>query len=193
MPDTLAKFYVELQGEVLKLNRHWILLHGVLLDDFGPRKTPILRAADPFFFSEAMYLFHDSILLISARLLDPAKDRKNENLSFLNFIDKATISASDRDCAESRCVKIADELSAIRIHRNKRIGHNDLNTKIGVNSLPRLEVDEVWAVISKINELMNFLAKSALDYPYADYSKPFSSNYDPSRLLDLIDKGLSVS
>lgn len=151
--------------EVISLNLHWKYLSGVLLDEPGQRKWEILSSTAPIFFDLTLHLFYDHILLKSAKLVDPDKTRNDENLSIANLLLKMpTISCEAWSKVNATFDLLKSNISSIKVHRNKRIAHNDLQTALKTQSLPQIQESEFIAVVQGFNDLLNLIQKELRGY-----------------------------
>ena len=192
MPSEFEEIFVAIRSEVISLNLHWKYLSGVFLDEPGERKWTVLSSAAPHFFDLTFHLFYDHILLKSAKLVDPEKSRSDENLSIANLLSKIPrISQNSKDEIYSNLEAIKFKISSIKAHRNKRIAHNDLKTKLRSNSLPQVQESEFIAVLHGFNDLLNLIQKELWgDTTNFDIKVP--PNDEPSSLIALLKRAKNL-
>lgn len=178
--------------EVISLNLHWKYLSGVLLDAPGERKWDVLSSTAPQFFDLTLHLFYDHILLKSAKLVDPEKIRGDENLSIANLLSKIpNISHEVQAKIDATFGTLKTNISSIKTHRNKRIAHNDLNTKLKNSSLPQIQESEFIAVLHGFNDLLNLLQKE-LCGDTRDFDIKVSQIDEPENFIELLKRAKSL-
>ena len=159
-PPEYEEIFDVISSEVISLNLHWKYLSGMFLDGSGERKWEVLSSTAPQFFDLTLHLFYDHILLKSAKLVDPEKSRSDENLSLANLLSKIpNISHEAQVKIDNVFDTLKTNISSIKAHRNKRIAHNDLKTKLKTSSLPKIQESEFVAVLHGFNDLLNLLQK----------------------------------
>ncbi len=146
--------YFVLYSDVVWLHAKW----GEYRKLFGvsEHRVDILNSAAGFFFNVIQHSLWDDILLTSARLLDPIKQGKADNLT----LGRLPLICADKRLAttliaEIEAVRQSGEF--IRHPRNKLIAHRDLPAAIYglADSIPKGSRTEVDAVITGIGNAMN--------------------------------------
>lgn len=122
-----------------------------------------LNKVAPEFFGGEQGRLRDAIFLAVARLFDPAYSMGNATKTNLTLPELADILRSSQpdlaDKIENAFGKAAVDAdpvkNAIKNERHKRIAHLDRPTAFGNNILPDVTRDELDAVISEIESVMN--------------------------------------
>lgn len=141
-------------------------LHGVrkvMLDLFGRDEDTVAllnRSAGTLFSIVETLLIRDLIMGIG-RLTDPAVQGKGKgakmNLSVERLLDLPWISNSPerQRLVQEKLQMVSTSTEPFRDHRNKKIGHLDLATRIGDEVLPGLTVSHVDIALRAIADAMN--------------------------------------
>jgi hypothetical protein len=124
MGEELGTQYSLLWQEVALLHRNWE--QYVVLFGTKPSRIELLNESAPYFFRMLQDDLWDVTLLHIARLTDPPKTGKKENLTIQNFFELVEDETTKETLA--RLLAIADEKTEFcRDWRNRYIAHNDLD------------------------------------------------------------------
>jgi hypothetical protein len=132
LPEQVREIYMWLCQDVGALNQKWDFYEGM----FGNRDNfELLDLASP-----AIRLIEESlrndIIMSIGRLGDPLKTCNRENL---NFATLENFYATD-DVLKVLLKKFRDSCALLRLHRNKFIGHSDLNARMKPEDFPILKL-----------------------------------------------------
>lgn len=191
MNQSQEEIFNHISQELVDIGLHVKYLYGIFIDRPKERKREVLDKASPIFFNLAFHLFYNHILMSLSKLIDPPRQGGNENLSIKNLIEKlqplpSSIS-SDVDAMMSQIEQALG--NSIKQHRNKRIAHNDLKTKLQAGQLPRATEKDLYLSIEGFEKLMNILSKHYFNFE-RDYDSNVSYNNTPSVLIEIIRRGL---
>jgi AbiU2 len=96
----------------------------------GPERVALMNEAGAGFFYYVDRLFFEASMLALCRLSDPMKSAGKENLTVMLFMK-----FMDNDVRKAKMQALLDTATAstnfARDWRNRKIGHNDLNLKMG--------------------------------------------------------------
>lgn len=178
--DAIAK-------EVSYINLHWQYLTELFFDKHSGNAQQILNQASPLFFNLTLQLFYDHILLRIAKLTDNATQGSNKNLSIKNLTSKLPPKTLSQ--IEDILAKITSNTKGIKMHRNKRIAHNDLDALLSKINLPQIFETEISLAIDGLNELLNVISLEHFEFSrnHRISVPPFC---EPSHLLDILKLGV---
>jgi hypothetical protein len=160
MPADVAESHNLLSRELLFLNTKWNDYKMLYCTDDDT--IQLLDDAASFFFQIVREVFRDDIVLSVCRLTDPAissvRGVRRNNLTIEHLI--STIASADSSLHKtlnsmlptfkSRCAKF-------RRHRNRRVGHHDLDTRLKRPHalLPRIEIKDTDEALEAIADVLN--------------------------------------
>ena len=117
-----------IQNELFTIIARW----RTFVELYGTEShVALLNNTAPLFFHIVQDIFVDSVILSILRLLDPAKSRRNDNLSIAHLIDhlsQAGLGTLHAEVAGLYSRIQIDSAQLIKI-RNKLLAHNDLVEK----------------------------------------------------------------
>lgn len=132
-------------------------------------------------FSRLQLCLSERIFLSFARLMDPAesfsKRRKVENLSIENLIEKYSLESDYSISTKFSEIKAMYDTTNIDEYRNKLLGHNDKNVKLGFS---QVDIVITSKFAHKMLTFMKILLKEIAiktDYPLAQKNP---DSYDPA-------------
>ena len=96
------------------------------------------------------------ILLSIARLTDPPKSFKQENLSFENLIQEMPDSSLRMEVVNVLS-QIKGKTKDIKTWRDKKLSHNDLQKALGSFSLPPIQKKDLTDALELIPRIMNLI------------------------------------
>lgn len=191
MNQSQEKIFNHIAQELVDIKLHMKYLNGIFIDHPGERKRAVLDMASPIFFHLTFHLFYNHILLSLSKLIDPPEQRGSENLSIKNLIKKLQpLPSSISSDVDALMNQIEQALgNAIKQHRNKRIAHNDLDTKLQAGQLPRVTENDLYLSIQGFEKLMNIISKHYFNRE-RDYESNVSHSNTPSTLIEIIRRGI---
>ena len=157
MTDDFQEVFKTLQAEVVWLHSRYLsyeMLYGKSED-----RINLLNLSASSFFHHLQFILLDDIELFICKLLDPAKQGSNLNLTLeqlLNLIE-------DENEIKSELIrklhKVRLVASAIKDKRNKRLSHFDLKTSVSrkaeyFTKASRLELQDI---LNRIREFLNII------------------------------------
>ena len=177
---TLGPLYHALHNEVIWLHAKWLEYRKLYAQ--SEERIDLLNGTAAFFFRVVQDVLWDDVLMHIARLTDPPKQKKFENLTFRRLPE----AVPDQPLANElrKLVKNALERSQFaRQWRNKHLAHSDLSLAIDGKATPlpgvsRLHVEEA---LSCFREILNRLHVSYLNGEVA-YDR-FLTNEDAEALV----------
>jgi hypothetical protein len=131
------------------------------------KRLEIMSRAAPDFFGIVREVLVDSVLLSLAVLYDPARSRvrrkERENLSIERLIDAARQHLGNEASSDAAIRSLTTDLETlrqsveeIRMHRNRRIAHADLESQLNPNEeLPPVLWADLKSVVRHTYELLN--------------------------------------
>lgn len=154
IPNKIRDVFMELCQDLASLNSKW----DFYLELFSDIKTTSLLSKMAL---QSFQLIEEAlradIVLSICRLNDPAKLGKHDNLSFW-FLRENIVPNAEIDDAFS---KLSNAYAPFKSYRDKKVGHNDLNTAIQPHSnpLPNINKEQVSLVINIASEVLNIILK----------------------------------
>lgn len=182
MGERLGAVYYTLYSELVFLHARWDQYRHLF--GSGEEIVDLLNRHAPFFFRVVQDSLWEQTLLHIARLTDPVKTGKNENLSvhqMVELIEDEELKVTAHELAEICNAKAA----FAREHRNKRLAHRDLQhaLKESPEPLGRVSRAHVEEILAALVELMNLLE---MHYRKAtSIFRPFGSGGARTLILDL--------
>jgi len=134
-----------LKRDFIELKR----LHGTfqaLLDEVDkkkPQSEDILTLSAPLFFKDVLNCYYELIILRCARLLDPARQGRNTNITFNTLLDHVRVCSQTDFLEMNGVLEKMKSLEVIKSSRNKGIAHLDYDSNVGLGSLLYPSVDEI--------------------------------------------------
>jgi len=158
LPDDIRDIFMWLCQDVAALYYKW---HFYLELYSEEENTALLSYLAQSSFNIIEESLRSDLTMSICRLRDPAYSVGKENLSLSTLAQKC----SEIDEVDELLKEFQDACQPIRQYRNKRVGHNDLNTTIKPrdNPLPgigRRDIDNILALASRI---LNVIYKNYID------------------------------
>src|ERR1043165_723967 len=172
IPKEIAVVYKHLYNEVCWLGYHWLIYCQLYTNE---PNVKLLNESAPSFFRICQDIFADYILLTISRLTDRHQTYSKDNLSFAQLafrVDETSYPALKKRL-DKHLTKLTKTCEFARKARNKRIAHNDLETKLKVNnSLMTVriknKIDKTLDSFHKIlNEIERYFQKVTVSYDNA--------------------------
>lgn len=107
------------------------------------------------FWGELEALLLDSIMLGISRLLDPAQNRHQENLSLRAFLDLAFDNVTRGRWEADIVAMEALWKPGIKVWRDKKISHGDLEFATGLRTLPDVPFAEIKNLVELITSFVS--------------------------------------
>jgi hypothetical protein len=151
MPDPLKKPFYELTLYVLELHVEWKIYCQVF--GHSQKRMDLLKECAAATFTVFNNALWDAIILSLNKLADPDILGKYENLSLKTILkyfeesEEKTLSAQLRSVMDD----LVKECEPLRLHRNKRIAHPDLETAMqrgaNLDGISRLKIDKALGCV----------------------------------------------
>lgn len=188
MPPELQDVHQIIGREMYLLWTKWKYFKRLYCKD--DETVRLLNSAGAFFFRIVEDLFRDDVILTICRLTDPprtkvaGKEKINLTLSYLAELVPASESSLVANLADA--LKQVDvKCERFRPHRNRRIGHYDLDTRQRQPSarLPAFNLADVDGVLDSFADILN-----AIESHYNNNTQSYASGiYGPGNADDLIE------
>ena len=172
MPDVLREHFAGLWNELALAHYKW----AVFLQMFGDETNfDLYDNTAPGFFDICHTLFLDDALMAVSRITDPANTGRLENLTVQRLINDVT-SAGHADLAARMVTAYTyaqSQAALAREHRNRRIAHLDLSTRLRSDRTLLAPVTKA-AVTNALNALARTvnLAEEHLDGSVTSFDTP---------------------
>ena len=155
--EPLGSVYHALHNEVAWIHAKWQeyrKLYGK-----SEERIELLSETAGFFFLVVQRVLWDDVLLHLARLTDPPKQGRFENLTLLD-LPEAVEDIQFQSEVRSLIEEVTSKTEFAREHRNKRIAHKDLSLALGqkVKPLPGVNRANVEEALSSTRRVMNLLS-----------------------------------
>jgi hypothetical protein len=156
IPPEIKIKYEALFQEVCHLHRKWGVFRELYVS--GTR-IELLNNSAPGFFNLCKDLFGDDIILTICRLNDPKRTFQKDNLTLEQLVYSVEPAQHPRlrDELEVLLGDSKTKCTFAKDHRNKRIAHNDLDTKLNakVRPLPSPTTTNIDDALRSICEVLN--------------------------------------
>lgn len=158
LPEDIRDIFMWLCQDVASLQFKWDLYKGL----FGSKETTqLLSEVAPVSFYFIEQSLRNDITMAICRLSDPPQTRKSANLSFRILKQKCGgiegISALIDDFCKS--------CSPLQVYRNKRVGHNDLNSRLEPRDfpLPGIGKEQIDRAVQLADQILNNVLQHFID------------------------------
>lgn len=134
------------------------------LFDNGRKNVDLLNASGSYVFCLLQHLLLDDAILALSRLTDPPATGKHENASIKHLIGlvRPSLTPSDANDVDVSLGKLEKCVSNARTHRDKAIGHADLQHAVGSASLPGIAYTDLEGAMQELQKLMLRLGSSSI-------------------------------
>jgi hypothetical protein len=154
MPDPLRAIYDPLWQDVVWVNTKW----EQFLNLYGDQAAvALLNDTAPAFFHICQDVLWDEVLMSICRLTDPSRAGNRENLTIRRLIDNVDEITYPVLKTQVEAEFLASErfFEPARQHRNRRIAHVDLPTRVNSHPTPlsgvnKRDVDEALMAVGRI-------------------------------------------
>ncbi|WP_072055704.1 AbiU2 domain-containing protein [Aliivibrio fischeri] len=175
--------------ELWDLENHWYLFIDLYGHQDKERRREVLMPSHPLLFDTIKRRLHDHVLLVISRLLDPEKTCGKDNLSLQTLISEyEPFSAEAGKAIERAKTEITSNFSKIKVHRNKRISHNDLGNKLN-SDLPIIQIKEIESIIDDLELVFNTISIEKRNRHHEFFPRNLDENYKADHLLDILEAG----
>jgi len=154
MPPELKEVHDSVWQEAVLLHLKW----SIVLQLYGTQESVgLLNRSAPQFFAIGQVAWLQDIYLTFCRLTDPIQVAGKSNLCLGRYVEliDASTHASLRQKVADRVADLQTHCEFARDHRNRRIAHSDLLTKLGRHPKPLTPVTK--AMIEEAFERMRVL------------------------------------
>ena len=157
MDSHLEFVFMQLLHEVNLVTLKWLTAHELF--GVSEERVELLNRTAGGFFSVIQVSLRDDTFISLSRLTDPIQSAGKDNLTLLTLSEHLA-QFRDRQFLESLQKQITDSIAkceGIRIWRNKRLAHSDLNVllKYDPSPLPGISVKQVDDAIRFIQDVIN--------------------------------------
>jgi hypothetical protein len=141
IPEEIRVACAQIFQDVAMLHHKW----SSYLELFSePESTSVLSNVAQAFFQAIEESLRNDIVMAICRLSDPSLTLSNENLSFATLVAKC----GEIPTLDPLLTAFQSAAGSVRLYRNRRVGHNDLNVRIRPHEDPlpgidRLQIDEI--------------------------------------------------
>ena len=159
-----AELVAVLEQEVMGLTRTW----KTFLDLYGEseERVQFLTLVGQDFFETIHYALRDAVVMGIARLVDQPDMGTYKNASLVRLVD--ALDKTIGECVIDESGHLLNEIQSlaepIADARNKRIGHNDVDTIQGTYEVSLLLVDEAEECLRLMQNLLNTVAEAAVGH-----------------------------
>lgn len=158
LPEEIWEIFMWLCQDVASLHNKWIFY----LELFSsPETTTLLSDLARGSFNIIEETIRNDLTMGICRLSDPACSYGKDNLSMAALVNRCS-NVNDVDILLK---KFLDGCKPIRKLRNKRVGHNDLETKIRPldNPLPGIGREQIDSVLDYASQILNIIYQSYVE------------------------------
>jgi len=157
MSPDLTRHFEELDNEFVWLCVRWINFRQLFA--VSEDQIDLLNRAAPAFFGTIQRILQDDLVIGLCRLTDAAVVAGRDNLVLERLIlglDPTTVSALEVDLRNG-LAEVRSVVSPLRVHRNRRVAHADLNATVSpaTNPLPPDSRQTLGAALSLMAEYLN--------------------------------------
>lgn len=154
MDTEIRILFSSIDKEVVQLFYRWEIFRQLF--DSGEENLNLLNQSGSNVFALLHGLIIENGLLTLCRLTDPEHSGGYPNLSIRYFLGKieATLSKEVREDFHGKLAKLESATESLRIHRNKRIAHLDLNHAVKPERLPSVEFGAFEDALELVRSIM---------------------------------------
>ena len=152
LPADIGEVYIWLCQDVVALNQKWDFYQGL----FGKPENFAVFDLAPLAFRITEESVKNDIIMSIGRLGDPAGSGDRANLNFATLAD---FYAAD-DTLKGLAEKFQAACASLRTHRNKFVGHSDLNAHLNPDDFPILQLgkDDIDSAINAAEAVLRHIA-----------------------------------
>jgi len=152
LPDNIREVFMWLCQDVAALRNKWSLY----LELFGDKEnTELLSELARASFQIIEESLRDDMTMAICRLSDPPQSMRKDNLSLTTLVHRL----GEPDNATELLKDFLEACEPVRQYRNKRVGHNDLNTTIKPqdNPLPGIGRKHIDRIVQLAERILNLV------------------------------------
>jgi len=185
----VADYYAPLKTEAMLAHAEfqiWDELYAT-----HPDRVAVLNATAGGFFSMLSPVLADNVMMRLSRLTDPPGTGMRRNLTLRGLVPLLRAGSSDIAAFTEKVSALDATCEAMRVQRNKRIAHLDLDTATvnGADPLPGVRVADIRKALVELQEAMNIFESHHL-LPTVMYSD-FIHHAGPLALLGALKRTLA--
>ncbi len=203
MPESIEDIFDELKNEIFWLHAQWKIYRQIFAHN--NKRIDLLNKTAKDFFLVIHAVLLNEIQISLGKLTDPARTGKYENLSLAQLQERIEALGDQEISSQLNEIlaKICGDLNsrdkpgkceAIRIRRNKRLVHFDLNTSLQLDAdpLPGVSRQMIEDALSLVRKYMNTIG---IHYSQTEtnYQNPIMWGTDGDALVALLKDGLDFS
>jgi hypothetical protein len=129
IPDNLRLVFADLCQDVVSIRAKW----ETYLNLFGSDDSlHVVNKTAPLALNVIEESLRSDMSMSFCRMTDPARQGKNENLSFQSLASRLPV----EHLVQVAITRLVGECEPMRSHRDKKIGHNDLELAINPKTNP---------------------------------------------------------
>jgi hypothetical protein len=136
-------------------------VYNQLFNSGNKNIAPLNQSGSYVFFTLQRLLLDDAILALS-RLTDESTNARQSNASLKYLVKNATLMPENASKAKALLLELEQHVANVRVHRNKAVGHADLEHAVGFKVLPDISYTELESAMSTMQELMLLLGTSSI-------------------------------
>ncbi len=190
MPADIVEVHELLSNELYYLYTKWNVFKKLYC--VSDETIDLLNYVDEFTFRIIGEVLRDDVILALCRIMDRATTRVNkqmkDNLTLKHLstlIPPTDVKLSDSVSVAINAIKT--KADSFKQHRNRRIGHHDLDTrkKSSTALLPKIDLTETDDLLRSIADLLNSIEKF-YDHSEQKYTNGFFNSEDGEELIEFI-------
>ena len=191
MPPNIEEVFNELKKEITLLHARWIIYRQLF--GHSERRIELLNECASTCFRIIQDALLGEVQITLSKLTDPARSRKDENLS-LEQLQKLCEAQGEDDFVKSLQSLLSDlknKCQAIRIRRHKQLAHLDLTTALqsNLNPLPGISRQMIEEALAVTREYMNIIERHYIGSE-TGYEHFLMSGSDGEALISMLKYGL---
>lgn len=128
----------------------------------GDENVALLNNSGSYVFFLLQRLLLDDAILALSRLTDGPSSAGQSNASLKHLVQAATLTPEAAGKVKELLLELEKHVANVRIHRNKAVGHADLEHAVGSKVLPDISYAELESAMSTIENLMLLLGTSSI-------------------------------
>ena len=169
-----------IEDEFIQINYRWKIF--CQLYDSEENVALLNKSGSNVFELFQKLLIYDVISSLCT-LTDPPRSARKDNASIKGYLEKANVPSERLDKVNPLMSKLTNEMTNMRIVRNKAMSHRDIDYATKVLRLPDITYDNIENSINILRGIINILSNSSEDYiPHIPYGG------DGNKLLKLLKK-----
>lgn len=161
LPENIREIFLWLCQDVASLRSKWNLYLGLFSQEENTKLLSELAQASFQMIEESL---RDDLTIAICRLSDPPQSLRNDNLSLRTLIERLHEPGNVTELLKD----FLEACAPVREIRNKRIAHNDLNTKLHPRVTPFAGVGrkEMARIVQLAEQILNWVIQRYVDVEY---------------------------